>query len=137
MALTTAATFRLYGPAASFVDVPDDTVDWYLDAAERRIASLIGKRGYAELTAADSDFTLAVFEIATWKLMVGVRGVNPSDPAHLALKAGHDEAMSWIKSVAKGEANISGATPARARTGTARAFSSAPVNDDGTQTRGR
>lgn len=136
MALTSSATFRSYGPAASFVDVPDATIDWYLDAAERRIASLIGKRGYAELTDADTDFTLAVFEIATWKLMVGVRGVNPQDPAHLALKAGHDEAMAWVGKVAKGEANISGATPARAETGLARAFSPAPTNDDGTQTRG-
>lgn len=136
MALTDASTFRSYGPASSFVDVDDSVIDWYLDASERRIASLIGSRGYAELTAADTDFTLAVFEIATWKLMVGVRGVNPADPAHLALKAGHDEAMSWVKSVAKGEANISGALPARKRTGTASAFSSAPTNDDGTQTRG-
>ncbi|MGL4442648.1 MAG: hypothetical protein ACRCU1_03415 [Alsobacter sp.] len=134
MALTSAATFRSYGPAASFVDVPDGTINWYLDAAERRIASLIGKRGYSELTDADTDYTLAVFEIATWKLMVGVRGVNPQDPAHLALKAGHDEAMAWVGKVAKGDANISGAEPARGATGAAGVIST--LETTGTSERG-
>ncbi len=120
MSIVAASTFLAYGPAAAFEDVPEATIAWYLDAAERLIASYVGNRGYEALTAADSDYTLAVFKISTWDMMVGVRGVNPADPAHAALKMQRDEAVAWVRDVAKGEANISGATPARKRTGTPR-----------------
>lgn len=136
MSIVAASDFTTYGPAAAFTDVADATITWYLDAAERLIHSYVGDRGYEALTAADADYVLAVFKIATWDMMVGVRGVNPADPGHAALKMARDEAVSWLKDVAKGAANISGATPARKATGTARVFSSAPTNDDGTQTRG-
>jgi hypothetical protein len=136
MGIVAASTFLTYGPAAAFEEVPEDTIDWYLDAAERVIFSYVGNRGYEALTASDSDYTLAVFKIATWDMMVGVRGVNPADPAHAALKMARDEAVSWVRDVGKGVANISGATPARKATGTARVFSSAATNSDGTRTRG-
>jgi hypothetical protein len=136
VSIVTASQFTTYGPASAFADVGADVITWYLDAAERLIFSYVGSRGYEALTAADADYTLAVFKIATWDMMVGVRGVNPADPAHAALKMSRDEAVAWIKDVAKGTANISGATPTRTKTGTARVFSSSPLNDDGTRTRG-
>lgn len=134
MGLVSVQTFRDYGPAGSFVDVDDGVILWHLDAAERTVASYIGKHGYEALTAADSDFTLAIFKMTTWDLLVGVRGVNPADAGHMAAKMARDEAVAWLKDVQKGYANISGATPARSATGTARVFVTA--QSDGSNTRG-
>lgn len=131
MGIVTAADFLDYGPASSFASLTEAQITWYLDAAERVIASYVGSRGYDALTAGDSDYTLAVFKIATWDLLVGVRGANPADPAHAACKMARDEAIAWVRDVAKGAANISGAAPAREKTGTARVF--APSTTDGTR----
>lgn len=123
MAIVTVDDLRDYGPGAAFVDVADGVLEFHIDAAERTVASYIGERGYQALTDADSDFKLAILKMVTWNIIVSVRGVNPADPAHAALKMQYDEARSWLRDVQRGEANISGATPARARTGTSRVFS--------------
>lgn len=123
MAIVTVDDLRDYGPGAAFVDVADGVLEFHIDAAEKTVASYIGERGYQALTAADSDYKLAILKMVTWNIIVSVRGVNPADPAHAALKMQYDEARSWLRDVQKGEANISGATPARARTGTSRVFS--------------
>jgi hypothetical protein len=123
MSIVTVSDVRTYGPGAAFTNLTDGQVQFYIDAAESQLASYIGSRGYEALTAADNDYKLSILKVVTWDLMVGCRGVNPADPAHAALKMSRDEAVAWWKDVQKGTANISGATPARKRTGTARVFS--------------
>ncbi len=120
MSIVSVESYRSYGPAAAFVSLSDATIQWYIDAAERFAESYLSNRGYDLLTAAANDFAILIFKIVTWDLLVGVRGVNPADPAHAAAKMSRDEAIQWLRDVADGKANLgTGVEPARVRTGTA------------------
>lgn len=138
MSTVSVEDFRATGPGASFGDDDESAIQWHLEAVEAKFASYIGSRGYDNVIAsAGLDYQLAVIQVATWNLMVAVRGVNPADPAHAALKIQHDEAMSWVRDVASGKANLdTGAAPARKRTMTARVFSALDDTSDNDGTRG-
>jgi hypothetical protein len=123
MATVTVDDYRDFGPGASMVDLSDAVVGFYLQGAEDLAASYIGQRGYDTLTTTGNDYKGAVFKIATWDLLVNVRGVNPADPAHAAVKVSRDEAVAWLRDVAKGVANLVGALPVRTSAGMASVFS--------------
>lgn len=133
--ITSVANFRSYGPGAAFVDLTDGQIEFHLASAEGMALGYIGGRGYdAAIASADKDLQTAIFKIAAWDLVVGVRGVNPADPGHASMKMQRDEAVSWLKDVARGLANLAGASaPARARTGTASIVS---TSDDDETSRG-
>jgi hypothetical protein len=121
----TAARLRTLGPGgATFSDLDDSTLEFYLSAASEKFDSYVGKRGYdVALSTYGLSLELSVYQVASWMLLVGVRGVNPADPAHAALAKSHDDAVLWWRDVAKGLANLKGDAPARLSTGTARVIS--------------
>jgi len=110
----TIYSLRDYGPGAAFASLSDPVLTAYLGAASAFVSSYLRERGYdAEVATYGPDLEFAVYRIATWDLMVGVRGVNPADPAHAALAKNRDDAVMWLRDVAKGVANLAGAAPAR------------------------
>ena len=122
MSVTTPAEFLANGPGAAFEDLDESVVQYYLDGAEQLAASYLVGRGYGPIATAGNDYRIAIFKIASWDLMTGVRGVNPADPAHAGLKMARDEAVAWLRDVARGIANLGGAAAARVPHGTAAVF---------------
>jgi phage gp36-like protein len=122
---TDLASFGL--PAAATADLDSSDLNAQLEAASATADSYLASRGYAlPLTSWGQDLTSAVCRIAAWSIMVNLRGVNPEDPGHAAIRLGQQDAMGWLRDVAKGVANadIAATAPARKRHGTAKAFSS-------------
>lgn len=116
----TVNSLRDYGPGAAFVGLDDVLLEKYLLGASDFASSYLREHGYdAEVATYGTELELAVYRIATWDLMVSVRGVNPADPAHAALAKTRDDAERWLRDVAKGVANLAGAAPARRATAVA------------------
>ena len=106
-----------------------------LVAASAVADSYLASRGYAlPLSAWGSDLTAAVCRIAAWSILVNHRGVNPDDPAHAAVRLGQQDAMAWLRDVARGTANadVQTTSPARKTHQLAGVF----VGADSTGTRG-
>lgn len=131
MSVLSVTEYRTFGPGAAVVDLPEEVLQFWIDSAEETASGIVGKRGYEALIAtAGKDFKGAIIKIATWDIMVLVRGVSPMDPAHDSLKQAHKHACDWFESVAAGQKNL--ASPAtRTTTGLAQVFSSDDADDDG------
>lgn len=125
-AYATVDEFAVYGlPSASWSDIVDADVETLIEARSAIVDGLIHARGYeAPLTVWGKDLTVLICRLVAWDLLVHLRGVNPADPAHAALALQADKAETALREVVKGYRNLTGTTPARAETGTARVFSS-------------
>ena len=130
----TLAEFAQFGlPMAATENLYPEDVEAQIQSASATADSYLASRGYSlPLDAWGSDIKSAVSRIAAWSILVNLRGVNPEDPAHAAVRLGQQDAMQWLRDVAKGVANADIATtsPVRRRTGTA------GVIGGGTSTRG-
>lgn len=120
---TTVEGFRDFDALGTFTDLSDVQVAAELQAAEDLCSGLLGGRGYpADILATNQAYVRAVYKIARVDLL-GIRGVNPTDPAHAMIIHERDRSVEWIEKVAKGDANLAGTgAPTRTTTGTAAAF---------------
>ncbi len=124
MTVTELAAYGLPEDATAGLDV--DNMNAHLRGASRKADSYLANRGYAlPLTAYGDDLKQVVGQIAAWTILVSLRGVNPNDPGHAAIRMNHDDSIKWLLDVSEGRANldVQTTTPARKRTGTARVFS--------------
>lgn len=114
--------YRFGLPYMAVENVLEDDLEAQIQAASSTADSYLANRGYTlPLTAWGNDLTSAVCRIAAWSVLVNLRGVNPEDPAHAAVRLGQQDAMQWLRDVAKGVANadVPSTTPVRRRTGVA------------------
>lgn len=124
-------------PAAATSGLASADLDAQLRAASSVADSYIASRGYATpLSDWGDDLRASVARIAAWSILTNLRGVNPEDPAHMAVRLGQQDAMAWLRDVSKGTANLDSRLTVTARTspGVAQAF--VTVSDDGEGTRG-
>jgi phage gp36-like protein len=122
-------------PAAATADLDWGDLDAQLVSASALADSYLSSRGYAmPLTTWGQDLTSCVCRIAAWNILVNLRGVNPEDPAHAGVRMSQQDAMQWLRDVAKGTANasIETAVTARKKTGLASVIVSTDT-DDGTR----
>lgn len=133
MSIVSVETLRASGPGASFVEVGDDVVQRYIDAAEGKFASYFDGRGYPDsLNTAGPEFEIAVIAVATWNALTLHRGMAPAGASQETLRLAYIDAMDWIKDVAKGKANLGpGVGPSRRPTGIAEVIESDPDDDNG------
>jgi hypothetical protein len=118
--ITSAASFRTFGPGAALVDLSDAVLERHLLAAEEELGSYLLNRGYPEFDTGTVAYQTAIFNVAAWRIIVSVRGANPTNPGHEALKMARDEAIAWVRDIQRGRANLVGSgAPARSDTGLA------------------
>lgn len=119
----TLEEFAQFGlPAAATENLYSYDVEAQIQSASATADSYLASRGYTiPLVSWGSDVKSAVCRIAAWSILVNLRGVNPEDPAHAAVRLGQQDATQWLRDVAKGVANADIATtsPVRRRTGVA------------------
>ena len=137
MPIVELAEFRAFDALGAFTELSDSLVEAELLHAEEMLFSFTDGRGYSSVTDANVAVHRAICKVARVELL-GIRGVNPADAGHAMAILERDNAVKWFRdSIASGKANLTGTNaPTRTAAGIARAFSSAPTNDDGTQTRG-
>lgn len=136
--LAELADFYRFGLKEDAVDdLLDADIEAQLDAASEVAISYLAARGYAPpfVTWGD-DLRSAVCKIAAWDVLVHMRGIDPTTGAHLGIQIGRDQALQWLRDIAKGLLNLSvvSTAPARAAQGIISVIQ--PLNDDGTTTRG-
>lgn len=105
-------------------------LDRHLQAASATADSYIAQRGYTvPLAAWGDDLRSAVSRIAAWAIVTGDRGIDPENRSHIALMKNRDDAIAWLRDVAKGTANLNVAvtSPDRKRAGVARVFGNTKI----------
>lgn len=96
-------------PLAATSGLSSDDLDAQLAAASAVADSYITSRGYSTpLATWGDDLRAAVCKIAAWSVLTNLRGVNPEDPGHEAIRQAHIDATYWLRDVAKGVANLAG-----------------------------
>lgn len=103
------ADLSRYGlPLAATAGLSSEDLDAQLAAASAVAEGYLASRGYSvPLATWGDDLRACVCKIAAWSTLTNLRGINPEDPAHDAIRQGHIDAMYWLRDVAKGIANLS------------------------------
>jgi phage gp36-like protein len=132
------ADLSRYGlPLAATSGLDGDDLDGQLAAASSVAESYLSNRGYAmPLDTWGDDLRSTVARIAAWSILTNLRGVNPEDPAHDAIRLGHQDAIYWLRDVAKGVANLSEQSTSGGRKGPGVMQLFSASNDDGSLDRG-
>lgn len=116
----TLADFDIWGlPPTNTAGLDPTMIEGHLSSASRLADSYIGARGYAlPLTQWGEDLRSAVCRIAAFTVLVS-RGINPDEPMIQATSKSRDDAIAWLRDVAKGIANLDQVqtTPARSGAG--------------------
>lgn len=114
------ADFAIYGLRAEVTaDIDPAVILAHLTNASRVADSYIGNRGYPlPLTAWGDDLRAAVCRIAAWTVLV-FKGTTPDEPTAMSVSKSRDDAIAWLRDVAKGVANLDlvTTTPARGSNG--------------------
>lgn len=79
----------------------DATKTQHLVAASGKVASYLAKQYTFPLVSWGDDVRDAVVAIAVYTLM-SRRGFNPANPGDQAIVKRHDDAIAWLRDVAKG-----------------------------------
>lgn len=108
MAYCSAEDLNLVGlPEQATFGIAPEKIEAVLEAASAKIDSYLRGRGYTvPLTDWGEDVRQCCATIAAWDILRSLRGVNPSDPAHMAIAKAQDDAINWLRDVAKGVANF-------------------------------
>ena len=93
-------------PEEAITGIADDDINRILQEASAKCDSYLTGRYVVPRPDWGSDLTGAAAKIAAWDLLVHRRGVNPSDPGHAAIMKDRNDAMAWLKDVAKDVANL-------------------------------
>lgn len=88
-------------PAAALTGIDDATRTAALVAASAAADSYFNKRFTLPLVTWGADITRAVVAIASWDLL-SRRGFNPSSGADVAIRQRYDDAVGWLRDVARG-----------------------------------
>lgn len=92
----------LYGlPAATLVGAALPQQQAALSSASSKVASYLRSVYIMPLTTWGDDIKMAVCKIAAYTLLAGPIGFDPSNPGDASVKDQHDEAIRWLKDVAK------------------------------------
>lgn len=129
------ADLSRYGlPLAALDGLASEDIDAQLAAASSVAESYLSGRGYTlPLARWGDDLRACVSRMAAWSILTHLRGINPEDAAHAAIREGHMDSIYWLRDVSKGTANLSEQfTGSRARPAVMQAF----VSDTSEDTRG-
>lgn len=101
------AGLNAYGvkPAAYPADITDPVKLDHLTKASSIADSYIRKRYGLPLSSYGADLSAAVYAIATFTLLRR-RGFDPTNPADQLVVKGNDDAIAWLRDVAKGLAEL-------------------------------
>jgi phage gp36-like protein len=103
-AYATRAELETYGLAAELISsVSNDTVDDCLSAASRYADSYLQTRYELPLVAYGVDLTMAVCEIATYRLLVSLKLMQPLTNDYQVWRDRHDMAIKWLEGIASGK----------------------------------
>lgn len=95
-----------FGPVpAAIASLDDATKTDHLVKASGLALSYIKKRYALPLMQWGDDLRGAVVAIASWTLLC-TRGANPANAADVTVKERHDNALAWLRDVAKGLAEL-------------------------------
>lgn len=103
------ADLSRYGlPLAATSGLSSEDLDAQLAAASSLADSYLSSRGYSmPLQTWGDDLRACVCRLASWSILTNLRGINPEDPAHEAIRQGQMDAIYWLRDVSKGVANLS------------------------------
>lgn len=110
--------------AQAIADVDTASQDKALAAASRLADSYLGSRFKLPLLAWEDDLRGHVCAIAAWRLLSGTRGFNPEQGSNVSIRTSYEDAIDWLKCVAKGTATPAGilASESPSEAGPASAF---------------
>ena len=115
-------------PSDAWTGLPAGTIDTSLAWASGRIDSYLRKRYSLPLTSAGDELKEACCAIAAWNLLRR-RGFRAGSGADEAVVKAHDDAVSWLRDVSRGLAELDAstdATPPLDEAGTLTASETAP-----------
>lgn len=88
-------------PPAALSGIDNATRTAALVAASATADSYLGKRFALPILEWGADLTRAVVSIASWDLL-SRRGFNPASGADVAIRQRFDDAVGWLRDVARG-----------------------------------
>jgi phage gp36-like protein len=94
-------------PAEALANLSQSTVEKALIYASSKCNSYIKKRHALPLVNWAEDLREATCDIASWRLMRR-RGFRPGSGADETIVKAYDDAIAWLKLVAKGEVELDG-----------------------------
>lgn len=86
-------------PAAALTGASTQQQDAHLAAASKMAASYLRSVYIMPLSAWGDDVKMAVCKIASYTLMAGPIGYDPSNPSDASIKEQHDEAIRWLRDI--------------------------------------
>jgi phage gp36-like protein len=108
-AYATRAELETYGLAPELIaTVSNDIVDDCLDATSRFADSYLQTRYELPLVAYSVDLTMAVCEIATYRLLVSLKLMQPLTNDYQIWRDRHDLAVRWLEGIAAGKVSPPG-----------------------------
>lgn len=138
--LASAAEFDAFQlPSVALKGVPTPIKDRALQYASRVALSYVRKRKTLPLVTWGDDLKECVCQIAGYYL-VRRKGFSPGSGNNENIRAAYDDAISWLKDVARGDVELVDCADSRADQGTDDAgtlASSDPIVNWNFQTRGR
>ena len=116
----TLADLRQLGinPSA-LAGIPDEDLERAIQAASATVDSYLATRYTRPILAWGDDVREKTAALAAWLVMSRRRGFNPEAGSDVALRTNHDDAMRWLKDVARYDAEPVGIVD------------SAPAGDEG------
>ena len=125
---TTTDLARLGVAAAALASLDTDTIEGALEDASSKVDSFLRSRYAPPLLAPiPREIVTSTVHIANWMLL-SVRGFNPANGADEVARTNYEDAIAWLRDLAKGLVSIDGltdSTPAAAENGAVVASASA------------